>query len=215
MQNKITWIKITEFLTQLKSEFYGFEIPDENFGILVRESQREMSKFTNWIHIWNHTVRVTSNTLYLAEKESANQNMCFLSGIFHDVYKLDKSDEQGHEIKSAEFADKILREFNGNNDEFKFNDEFIEGVVNAVRTHTNGVPETMEAKILWDADKLDKIGASGLMRRVASKKYTEEQLTARLRSDMVSTIFYLNTSKEIANLRKNYMKKILNSRCVC
>jgi|GEM_PF-2282749 len=216
MQNNITGISISDFLNQLKSENLRFEISDENTRRLMCESLMEMSKFTGWTHIWNHTIRVTGNAIYLAEKENANRDMCFLSAIFHDVYKMDKSDEIGHEIKSAEFAYKILSEFNNEfNNNFKFNNEFISSVVNAIRSHTNGTPQTLEAKILWDADKLDKIGACGIMRRIISKEYTQKQLMRRLKTDMESTIFYLNTSKEIANLRKNYMKKILNSRCVC
>jgi len=216
MQNNITGISISDFLNQLKSENFRCEISDENMRRLMCESLMEMSKFTGWTHIWNHTIRVTGNALFLAEKENANRDMCFLSAIFHDVYKMDKSDEIGHEIKSAEFAYKILSEFNNEfNNNFKFNNEFISSVVNAIISHTNGTPQTLEAKILWDADKLDKIGACGIMRRIISKEYTQKQLMRRLKSDMESTIFYLNTSKEIANLRKNYMKKILNSRCVC
>jgi len=206
MQNNITEISISDFLNQLKSENSGFEISDENMRRLMCESLMEMSKFTNWNHLWNHTIRVTDNAIFLAEKENANKSACFLSAIFHDVYKMDRSDEIGHEIKSAEFAYKILSEFDN---------EFISSVVNAIRSHTNGSPQTLEAKVLWDADKLDKIGACGIMRRIISKEYTQKQLMRRLKSDMESTIFYLNTSKEIANLRKNYMKKILNSRCVC
>ena len=208
MQNKTTWTNISEILNQLKSETFTFEISDEKFVVLMCESLKEMSKFTGWIHIWNHTIRVTGNALFLAEKENANRDMCFLSAIFHDVYKLDKSDGRGHELKSADFAYNILTEFN-DNEKFKFNDEFISAVVNAIKSHTNSVPQTLEAKILWDADKLDKIGATGIARRIISKEYTQEQLIARLRSYMDSTTFYLNTSKELANLRKNYMKKIL------
>jgi len=81
MQNNITGISISDFLNQLKSENLRFEISDENTRRLMCESLMEMSKFTGWTHIWNHTIRVTGNAIYLAEKENANRDMCFLSLI--------------------------------------------------------------------------------------------------------------------------------------
>lgn len=96
--------------------------------------------------------------------ESIDMEVVKLAALLHDIGRR-KEDEDStgkvdHAIIGAQMSRDILLE-NG------YSKEFAERVGDCVRTHrfrNNDVPESIEAKIIFDADKLDAIGAVGLGR---------------------------------------------------
>ncbi len=65
-----------------------------------------------------------------------------------------------HEIEGAKEASKILKELG-------MTDKTIDAVCHCIESHrkrTGTEPKTIEAKCLFDADKLDCIGAIGIIR---------------------------------------------------
>jgi uncharacterized protein len=116
-------------------------------------------------HDMEHILRVYNLCLKLAENEKdIDLDILLTSALLHDIARVkedqDNSGKTDHAELSAEMAEKILKNFN-----YKL--EKIEKIKHCILTHrfrTGKKPETKEAKILFDADKLDVIGAIGVAR---------------------------------------------------
>ncbi len=117
-------------------------------------------------HDWDHTKRVLRNARHLARVEGAGATVVEFAAVLHDIGRARELADRGktcHAELGARLADRLLRRA-GVPDI-----AFIEHVVACVRTHRyrsrNGeTPATLEAKVVFDADKLDSVGAVGVGR---------------------------------------------------
>jgi HD superfamily phosphodiesterase len=89
-----------------------------------------------------------------AEKADIEKNV--IAALFHDVSHFVSKDYRKHGEKSAEIAlDFMLKA--------GFSKDFAEDVSYAVKSHVGERnPRTVQAKILQDADTLDRFGARAL-----------------------------------------------------
>jgi len=115
-------------------------------------------------HDVQHVLRVYEICKKLGKEEGADIEVLTASALLHDV-AISEELEHGvdHAEESAIKAEDILRSVG-------FPEEKIPRVLRAIRTHRYGAgipPESLEAKILQDADRLDAIGAVGLARAFA------------------------------------------------
>jgi len=116
-------------------------------------------------HGFDHTLRVISLCELIGREENANMDILIPAAIFHDVARpLEKITGIPHEEKGAKIAGKFLNQIS-------YGKERISQVMHAIKAHrfsTALVPETLEAQILSDADKLDAMGAVGIARAFIS-----------------------------------------------
>jgi len=114
-------------------------------------------------HDWDHTERVLRLCLRIGKKENADLEVLELAALLHDTGRGAEDESNGkicHGRAGAALARKLL-ERQG------LEPGLIREVVHCIRTHRfrkRAVPKTLEAKILFDADKLDSIGAVGVGR---------------------------------------------------
>lgn len=114
-------------------------------------------------HDWDHTERVSKLCLRIARKEKADCEVLKLAALLHDIGREEEDRSNGkvcHGEKGAELATGILKKHG-------IEKKVIERVVHCIETHRfrqNRPPQSLEAKILFDADKLDSIGAVGIGR---------------------------------------------------
>ncbi len=115
------------------------------------------------VHGFSHVLRVYKLCEIIADAESANLKIVRAAAIFHDVDG-DVDVREGHHLAAASFAEQTLREEGWERGE-------IEAVTHCIRTHRfrnhEEQPETLEAQVLFDADKIDAIGAVGVARAVS------------------------------------------------
>ena len=116
-------------------------------------------------HNLDHIMRVYKLSLKLAQSEK-NVDLDILSSaaLLHDIARTKESEDLtgtiDHAVLGSQMAEPILK-----NLQYREND--IEKIKHCIVTHryrTGNEPQTIEAKILFDADKLDAIGSVGLMR---------------------------------------------------
>ena len=115
-------------------------------------------------HDYDHTLRVMKNAeLLLQEEPGADREIVRFAALLHDCARPEEHDSCGkvcHAARGAVIAAELMAEEG-------LPKEFCHAVTEAVRTHRyrDGiVPETCEGKIVYDADKLDSLGAVGLGR---------------------------------------------------
>jgi len=115
------------------------------------------------VHGIDHVLRVYRMAERLAEIEGADLEIVRAAALLHDA-QTEETTRQDHQHASAGFARRILLAENW--DESK-----ISAVEHCIRAHRyreqRESPDTLEAKVLYDADKLDAIGAIGAARAIA------------------------------------------------
>ena len=116
-------------------------------------------------HEMEHVARVYNLCLRLAESEpEVDLDVLKTAALLHDIARVkefeDKTGTVDHAVLGAEMADKILRELG-------YPEEKIAAVKHCIANHRyrgRSKPQSKEAKILFDADKLDAIGGVGVAR---------------------------------------------------
>jgi uncharacterized protein len=114
-------------------------------------------------HGWDHVRRVYELCLKIGKKERADKTILSLAALLHDIGRKEEQLSQGkicHARVGAEKADQLLTQWGAP-------DPIKEEVLHCIRSHRfrgNQRPKSLEAKILFDADKLDSIGAVGVGR---------------------------------------------------
>lgn len=120
------------------------------------------------VHNFEHVLRVKAMAERIGKAEGADLEIIEAAAYLHD--SRGASPEEGgkarkeHHIASAEFAGEVLARKG-------WSQERIEAVQHCIRAHRfrhNGErPESLEAQCLFDADKLDVLGAVGAARTIA------------------------------------------------
>lgn len=125
-------------------------------------------------HDWDHTLRVKENALRLSammrEREPevpVDELVVETAALMHDIGRLRELRDEGrtdHAVYGAALAAQWLTALGVQDC------EFIQKVTDCIKAHrfrqrTGGMaPQTAEARIVYDADKLDSIGAIGIGR---------------------------------------------------
>ena len=116
------------------------------------------------VHGFDHILRVYSLATKLANSESADLEIVKAAVLLHDASG-GQANDQGrgqHQNLSADFAQDILAAES-------WPLERIGAVQHCIRSHRfrgTEQPKSLEAKIVFDADKLDVIGALGVARTI-------------------------------------------------
>ena len=167
-----------------------------------------------------HAKRVTNTAEHIARAENADLAIVIPAAILHDIVILPKDhpDSLRSSDLAAEKAKKILEEID-------YPKEKIEPILYAIQTHSFGKgikPETKEAQIVQDADRLDAIGAIGIARTfsVGAKLnrpfYNENEPFAKTRelNDKQWTLdhFYIKLLKLKSMMNTQTAKKMAQER---
>lgn len=116
-------------------------------------------------HNIDHVMRVYNTCKLIASSENdVDMRILEPAALLHDIARViesnNKSGNINHASLGADMAEEVLNEI-------EYPKEFIEPIRHCIETHrfrTDNAPKTIEAKILFDADKLDVIGSIGIAR---------------------------------------------------
>ena len=114
-------------------------------------------------HDWDHTIRVLRLCEHIGSEERADMDVLRVAAVLHDIGRPHQDACLGslcHAVHGAMLAEPIVATL-------VFSPEQKDNILHCIRTHRFrgiNVPETLEAKVLFDADKLDAIGAIGIAR---------------------------------------------------
>lgn len=127
---------------------------------MLNHIKEKIKHFFEWnnSHDLDHTMRVHDMCIYIWNKEWANIEILQISALMHDIGRKKQHETKGkvcHAEYGTKLADEILSELGI--EENKKNQ-----ILHCISTHRFrkwNEPQSLEAKILFDADKLDSIWA--------------------------------------------------------
>ncbi len=155
-------------------------------------------------HDRGHTERVRTLAVYIAREEEADVEVVEKAAELHDIAR----GEPNHARRGAEIARKVLQNQG-------YSTDFIAKVAHCIEAHSfsSGVaPQTLEAKILSDADKLDAIGAIGVARAFMFSGETGRTIEKTLRHFeekllTLKELFYTQTACQLAVTKDHFMRE--------
>ncbi|MCE0846525.1 phosphohydrolase [Buttiauxella sp. A2-C1_F] len=123
----------------------------------------------NWLqddkaHDVAHFRRVWKTSQQIMETTEADRLVVLTACYFHDIVNLPKNHPERH-LASTQAAQETLRILDAHFPDFPH--PLYDAVAHAVRAHSFSAgiaPQTLEAKIVQDADRLESLGAIGLAR---------------------------------------------------
>ncbi len=152
-------------------------------------------------HDWDHTLRVSRLCERIGHVEGADMNVLLIAAYLHDIGRSCQDASNGavcHAEKGALMAQPIIKDL-------PFSKKQKENIVHCIITHRfrgNHAPKSVEAKVLFDADKLDAIGAIG----VARAYLFAGELGARLHSPEINVEEAKSYSKDDTGYREFKVK---------
>lgn len=149
-------------------------------------------------HNLDHVMRVYNLCLLLAEhEENVDLHVLIPAALLHDIARVKESNDNtgktDHAILGSEIAGRILRDL-------EYGEDKIEEIKHCIASHrfrSGNEPRTIEAKILFDADKLDSLGAIGIARTFMISGQFEQKLS----TDLFSKKYMVENTTENGRLK--------------
>ncbi|MCF7910700.1 HD domain-containing protein [Candidatus Pacearchaeota archaeon] len=170
-----------------------------DWNSLRRYVQSSLKK-ENTGHDYSHIKRVIKNALLIIKEPNINYNVLLAAILLHDISYKNKPSKT-HNIESAEIAKKILPKYG-------FEKNIINKIYHAIINHCRGSKPhdpveklSYEAKVLYDADVLDALGAVGIIRMI-SFSINQKIPYFKSRSDIIDESFFGNI-KYLEKMKNN------------
>ena len=187
----------------------------ENLISIVKEFAVKNSE-KNDIHGFDHVERVFRLSISIGEKLNADMKILKIAVLLHDIGRIqEKRDikKRNHAEISAELAKNFLEP-----NRYNLTQNEIDKITHCIQAHSYSnelVPETLEAKILSDADKLDALGAIGLYRTIGFtilRNGDLDDVIEHLENKILKlkNRLFLDISKDIASTREKIIIDFYN-----
>ncbi len=139
---------------------------DSKIEVVFQYAKQQASKHPT--HDWHHTMRVwaIAQKIALKETQSVSFEILELAVYLHDNARQEEDDSNGS-VDHARLGSKKAKELLQS---LKYPEVTIDRVCHCIESHRfrkskkDQHPLSIEAEILFDADKLDSIGATGVAR---------------------------------------------------
>jgi uncharacterized protein len=193
----------------------------------IKHLVRKMLDGARGSHAWDHTLRVYRLCEHIGGVEGVDMDVLRIAAYLHDIGRCYQDDSGGavcHAEKGAQLARPIV-------EKLPLSEAQKQNILHCVRSHRyrgNPAPQTAEAKVLFDADKLDAIGAVGVARAYLfagevgarlhnpdikveeTKPYSKEDTGFRefkVKLCKIRDRILTNEGKKLANERHDYMEQ--------
>ncbi|MFW9975734.1 MAG: HD domain-containing protein [Candidatus Thorarchaeota archaeon] len=199
---------------------------DEDFEKIIEERTSAYSR-DEWIKsqiesekpIYNyrldHVRHVVKISKILVERINANREVVMMAAWLHDIIKPGILPVSDHGIESAKVAEEILLSKGVVR-------STVEQVTDVIRKHVGLTLEEelkpIEAQIIWEADKIDKLGIVGFIHFILNGARIQpgtmiEDMAQKVReflplAQRIASSMYTSKGREIANIRLQNLREI-------
>jgi uncharacterized protein len=151
--------------------------------MITVEQARRQYEGADAIHDFDHVLRVLALAERLGKEEGADLEIVRTAALLHDMARgVGDRMLTDHAHAGAEIARDLLA---------SHPPDRVEAVAHAIAAHrfrTDPTPQTLEARVVHDADKLDAIGAIGVARAFAYGGHEGQRLWAEAPPDYVESL---------------------------
>jgi HD superfamily phosphodiesterase len=131
--------RVLEVYVEAKRRYAGMALPQHNFHHVLRDLHRAL--------------------IIAGSEEPVKYSVLIPSVLLHDIgFSAPEFKKEGHDVVGARIGREILRSLG-------FDEPTCDAVCHCIRSHKGKaeLPETIEAKIVYDADVLEKAGVVALI----------------------------------------------------
>ena len=136
------------------------DVESQVLSKVYEDMQQRYVGFDDPAHGWEHIKRVYRLALYVAEQENADAFIVGMAALMHDIGHLSTDKSLHHADLSMAMANELLLAYDVSYDT-------REAILHAIVAHSFSLGievRTLEAKVMRDADRLDSLGAIGILR---------------------------------------------------
>ncbi|WP_243661583.1 HD domain-containing protein [Miniphocaeibacter halophilus] len=204
---------------------------------MVREEEKTIEEFMlkfmdDSAHDIEHVYRVLNYSKIIASKyQNADKRIVIASALLHDIGRKVqfKNPEKCHAKEGGEIAYAFLKKIGWNERDC----QHVKECIVSHRYRTKNKPVTIEAKIIFDADKLDVTGVIGIARTFLYQGYVNIPIYTVNENNMIHTgkkedpssffreynnklkkvynLFYTEEAREIAEINKKHSECFYNN----
>lgn len=186
---------------------YDMEITKEQLKQIEDFAKKKIQK-NDISHQLPHIQRTIKISKLLAKKEKADILKSIIIAWLHDIEKNKELKGINHGDEGAKSARKFLIKINLKNKD-------IDEICYAIKQHNKeGIPTTKEAKVIYDADKLQLLGVEGIIRIYGHLTMNGVGFKKAYKTTIKEQKFYsqrikTKTGKALAKKKLNFFKKIV------
>lgn len=179
----LKWIDTNECINKLFLEHQSWAVKKAMSMKKTNERHSEIlqivqKKLTCSAHNLDHVMRVYNLCMMIAKyEENVDLEVLIPAALLHDIARVEETEDKtgkiDHAVLGSELASSILKNLGYD----KETTEKIKHCIIAHRYRTGNEPNSIEAKILFDADKIDAIGTVGVARTFMLSGQSGQRLT--------------------------------------
>ena len=150
---------------------------NENYQKRSKKDKANLDRYLSGVdYRWQHTLRVAQFGKVIAENEAADVELVVAACLLHDVawFDTDAENSREHGRIAAEKARPFLESVG-------YNPKQIENICYSIASHVDeDNPNTLEAKVVSDADNVDRFGPYRILQWCFSDIDDYEKLATKL-----------------------------------
>ena len=156
---------------------YAFAYLNESYQKRSKKDRANLARYLAGVdYRWHHTLRVTQFGKIIAENEAVDVELIVAACLLHDIAWFDTTAENSrdHGRIGAEKAQPILENLG-------YRSNSIKNICYSIASHVDeDDPSTIEAKIVSDADEVDRFGPYRILQWCYSDIKDYEKLATKL-----------------------------------
>lgn len=185
---------------KLAKRFDSYLSKDKKLRQVIAAVKKDFARSGLTAHNWEHIWRDVLNAMVIGEAEKADMEIVLPAALMHDIGFLWGASGKTHGAVGANKLPVFLKKH-----KISYSKEAVRRMADCIRTHKGSMhderPATLEAKVIADADMLEKFGPFGIyqeIRTFGEFNYDIEHVIKRKKTNAKKLRLETKTGKRLA-----------------